>query len=183
LEWVAILRHNKKLSKKSNKLQLDKIKKKTPLQLRWKGACAFFFLKYGAFESHMFIRMRNRMWAKKKVRTPWSLSLSFSFWLFVARIHLRRTGWNRCAVPYTPTRGELKTVFFLKCRRPERLIFIKMRNRMWAKKKVRTPWSLSLSFSFWLFVPRKGIEPSHPCEWQILSLLRLPISPPGLSNK
>ena len=28
-------------------------------------------------------------------------------------------------------------------------------------------------------VPRKGIEPSHPCEWQILSLLRLPIPPPG----
>lgn len=29
-------------------------------------------------------------------------------------------------------------------------------------------------------VPRKGIEPSHPCGWQILSLLRLPIPPPGL---
>ncbi len=29
------------------------------------------------------------------------------------------------------------------------------------------------------FVPTKGIEPSHPCEWQILSLLRLPIPPHG----
>jgi hypothetical protein len=29
-------------------------------------------------------------------------------------------------------------------------------------------------------VPTKGIEPSHPCEWQILSLLRLPIPPHGL---
>ncbi len=28
-------------------------------------------------------------------------------------------------------------------------------------------------------VPGKGIEPSHPCGWQILSLLRLPIPPPG----
>ena len=28
-------------------------------------------------------------------------------------------------------------------------------------------------------VPTKGIEPSHPCEWQILSLLRLPIPPHG----
>ena len=30
-----------------------------------------------------------------------------------------------------------------------------------------------------LCVPTKGIEPSHPCEWQILSLLRLPIPPHG----
>ena len=29
------------------------------------------------------------------------------------------------------------------------------------------------------FVPRTGIEPAHPCERQILSLLRLPIPPPG----
>ncbi len=29
------------------------------------------------------------------------------------------------------------------------------------------------------WVPTKGIEPSHPCEWQILSLLRLPIPPHG----
>ena len=34
--------------------------------------------------------------------------------------------------------------------------------------------------AFILFlVPTKGIEPSHPCEWQILSLLRLPIPPHG----
>ena len=30
-------------------------------------------------------------------------------------------------------------------------------------------------------VPRTGIEPAHPCERQILSLLRLPIPPSGLS--
>ena len=30
-------------------------------------------------------------------------------------------------------------------------------------------------------VPETGIEPAHPCERQILSLLRLPIPPPGLS--
>lgn len=30
------------------------------------------------------------------------------------------------------------------------------------------------------FVPGTGIEPAHPCERQILSLLRLPIPPPGL---
>ena len=29
-------------------------------------------------------------------------------------------------------------------------------------------------------VPETGIEPAHPCERQILSLLRLPIPPPGL---
>ena len=29
-------------------------------------------------------------------------------------------------------------------------------------------------------VPRTGIEPAHPCERQILSLLRLPIPPSGL---
>ncbi len=28
-------------------------------------------------------------------------------------------------------------------------------------------------------VPRTGIEPAHSCERQILSLLRLPIPPPG----
>ncbi len=32
-------------------------------------------------------------------------------------------------------------------------------------------------------VPTKGIEPSHPCEWQILSLLRLPIPPHGLLQR
>jgi hypothetical protein len=30
-----------------------------------------------------------------------------------------------------------------------------------------------------LLVPTKGIEPSRPCERQILSLLRLPIPPHG----
>jgi hypothetical protein len=30
-------------------------------------------------------------------------------------------------------------------------------------------------------VPGTGIEPAHPCERQILSLLRLPIPPPGLN--
>ena len=30
-------------------------------------------------------------------------------------------------------------------------------------------------------VPGTGIEPAHPCERQILSLLRLPIPPPGLA--
>ena len=29
------------------------------------------------------------------------------------------------------------------------------------------------------FVPEIGIEPIHPCGRQILSLLRLPVSPPG----
>jgi hypothetical protein len=28
-------------------------------------------------------------------------------------------------------------------------------------------------------VPETGIEPAHPCGRQILSLLRLPIPPPG----
>ena len=31
-------------------------------------------------------------------------------------------------------------------------------------------------------VPGTGIEPAHPCERQILSLLRLPIPPPGLAK-
>jgi hypothetical protein len=31
-------------------------------------------------------------------------------------------------------------------------------------------------------VPGTGIEPAHPCERQILSLLRLPIPPPGRSR-
>ena len=29
------------------------------------------------------------------------------------------------------------------------------------------------------YVPRTGIEPAHPCERQILSLMRLPIPPSG----
>src|SRR5579871_1117433 len=29
------------------------------------------------------------------------------------------------------------------------------------------------------FVPRTGIEPAHPCEYQILSLTRLPVPPSG----
>jgi hypothetical protein len=28
-------------------------------------------------------------------------------------------------------------------------------------------------------VPREGIEPSWPCDRQILSLLRIPVPPPG----
>lgn len=32
-------------------------------------------------------------------------------------------------------------------------------------------------------VPGTGIEPAHPCERQILSLLRLPIPPPGQEEK
>ena len=32
-------------------------------------------------------------------------------------------------------------------------------------------------------VPGTGIEPAHPCGRQILSLLRLPISPPGRGCK
>ena len=32
------------------------------------------------------------------------------------------------------------------------------------------------------FVPETGIEPAHPCGRQILSLLRLPIPPPGLKK-
>lgn len=32
------------------------------------------------------------------------------------------------------------------------------------------------------YVPETGIEPAHPCERQILSLLRLPIPPPGLKG-
>jgi hypothetical protein len=47
------------------------------------------------------------------------------------------------------------------------------------KKEERRNFAIAL-FSALLFVPRTGIEPAHPCEWQILSLLRLPIPPPGL---
>ncbi len=36
--------------------------------------------------------------------------------------------------------------------------------------------------AFILSVPRTGIEPAHPCERQILSLLRLPIPPSGHLN-
>ena len=31
-------------------------------------------------------------------------------------------------------------------------------------------------------VPRTGIEPAHPCEYQILSLARLPVPPSGRSK-
>ena len=48
--------------------------------------------------------------------------------------------------------------------------------RMIKKKNKKTPASAGAL----CFVPRTGIEPAHPCEWQILSLLRLPIPPPGL---
>ena len=43
------------------------------------------------------------------------------------------------------------------------------------RRKPRSP----LCFSALLFVPEIGIEPIHPCGRQILSLLRLPIPPPG----
>ena len=44
----------------------------------------------------------------------------------------------------------------------------------------KKPLKVKAVKSFNLFlVPTKGIEPSHPCEWQILSLLRLPIPPHG----
>src|SRR5678809_1476654 len=36
--------------------------------------------------------------------------------------------------------------------------------------------------SNWLKVPGTGIEPAHPCERQILSLLRLPIPPSGQNS-
>ena len=46
------------------------------------------------------------------------------------------------------------------------------------KKKKALITSAIKAFNLSL-VPTKGIEPSHPCEWQILSLLRLPIPPHG----
>ncbi len=46
------------------------------------------------------------------------------------------------------------------------------------KKSIKKPQDLTLRF----FVPRTGIEPAHPCERQILSLLRLPIPPSGRVN-
>ena len=36
--------------------------------------------------------------------------------------------------------------------------------------------------AFLFRVPRTGIEPAHPCEYQILSLARLPIPPSGQIN-
>ena len=30
-----------------------------------------------------------------------------------------------------------------------------------------------------ILVPRRGLEPPHPCEYQHLKLARLPIPPPG----
>ena len=36
--------------------------------------------------------------------------------------------------------------------------------------------------SNFLMVPKEGLEPTHPCEYQILSLTRLPVSPLRLVN-
>ena len=53
-----------------------------------------------------------------------------------------------------------------------------MKKRGWENEK--TPENQCITEKFrGLKVPEIGIEPIHPCEWQILSLLRLPIPPPG----
>ncbi len=44
----------------------------------------------------------------------------------------------------------------------------------------KTPGCIYIRGFNLLLVPTKGIEPSRPCERQILSLLRLPIPPHGL---
>ena len=44
-------------------------------------------------------------------------------------------------------------------------------------RKIKKPWKLNTYKA--INVPGTGIEPAHPCGRQILSLLRLPISPPG----
>jgi hypothetical protein len=44
-----------------------------------------------------------------------------------------------------------------------------------SKNKKRTNRTIDLSF----LVPGTGIEPAHPCEYQILSLTRLPVPPSG----
>jgi hypothetical protein len=46
------------------------------------------------------------------------------------------------------------------------------------KKKTLTKLKSDKGFTI-LLVPRTGIEPAQPCDRQILSLLRLPIPPPG----
>jgi hypothetical protein len=54
----------------------------------------------------------------------------------------------------------------------------------WSVKK-RPAFELSaLALTLTLaFVPEIGVEPIHPCGRQILSLLRLPIPPPGREDK
>lgn len=42
-----------------------------------------------------------------------------------------------------------------------------------------TKWGHKKTTPFEVAVPGTGIEPAHPCERQILSLLRLPIPPSG----
>ena len=47
------------------------------------------------------------------------------------------------------------------------------------QSKEKNRYNLIYRLLFGLQVPGTGIEPAHPCGRQILSLLRLPISPPG----
>ena len=47
-------------------------------------------------------------------------------------------------------------------------------------QKIKKPLKANAVKGFYLLlVPEIGVEPIHPCERQILSLLRLPIPPPG----
>ena len=75
------------------------------------------------------IRARNNMWMKKKVKTQFSFSLSFSLWIF----------------------KPLKLFLDTKARRRKckKFFLIRARNSMWMKKKVKTQFS----FSLWLFEP------------------------------
>jgi hypothetical protein len=52
------------------------------------------------------------------------------------------------------------------------------KNRCWLPNTLKQKNKPSGLF----FVPRTGIEPAHCCQYQILSLTRLPIPPSGLLN-
>ena len=55
-----------------------------------------------------------------------------------------------------------------------------IKSPLYSTLRNKKPLKVKAVKGFNLFlVPTKGIEPSHPCEWQILSLLRLPIPPHG----
>jgi hypothetical protein len=56
--------------------------------------------------------------------------------------------------------------------------FLAARASKLAPRQTKKPSTLRVG----AFVPEIGVEPIHPCGRQILSLLRLPIPPPGLGE-
>jgi hypothetical protein len=113
-------------------------------------------------------KMKEKEKEKELRRSP----LSFSF-CFLCPVPKLRDGIPACPKLRTASRRQGTSISIVEVMQKD------WNQKMKEKEKEKESAALSALFLFLFFVPETGIEPAHSCERQILSLLRLPIPPPG----